>query len=86
MPHCIAGVPCSRPAVGVQLAFVRAGSTTARVTTRSGGAYRLALGPGLYAVRLVTPTRIGRGLEPETVRVTRAHWAWQNFSIDTGIR
>jgi hypothetical protein len=85
-PVCVAGRPCSRPAVGVPLVFVRTGAIAARVVTRTGGAYRLALRPGVYAVRLATPTRIGRGIEPATVRVTRARWSRQDFSIDTGIR
>lgn len=85
-PVCAAGQPCSEPAKNVTLAFSRNGRVVRRARTNDHGRYRVALPPGLYAVRLTPRPRIGRGLEPVRGRVVRAHFRRLDFSIDTGIR
>jgi hypothetical protein len=83
-PVCQAGMPCSAPAVGVELVFSRSGHVAARVKTVKGGAYSVRLAPGGYTVRVQPPTGIGTGIRPATVRLrvsTRV-----DFFIDTGIR
>jgi hypothetical protein len=78
-------IPCMRPAAGVVLAFSRADAVQARVTTVSDGSYRVALAPGLYAVRVVRPTGVRR-LTPATVRLYPSQVKRLTFYLDTGIR
>ena len=85
-PVCVAGQPCSAPAKNVVLVFSRNGRVVRRVTTNEKGRYRVALAPGLYAVRLKTRQSIGRGLEPAHARVVANRFRRVDFSIDTGIR
>ena len=85
-PVCVAGQPCSEPAKNVLLMFSRSGRVVRRVTTNEKGRYRVALAPGLYAVRLKTRQSIGRGLEPLRARVVANRFRRVDFSIDTGIR
>src|ERR671933_1778431 len=73
VPVCTVGQPCSEPAKNVTLVFSRNGRVVRRARTSDQGRYRVALAPGLYAVRLVPKPRIGRGLEPVRARVVRAH-------------
>jgi hypothetical protein len=86
MPVCMVGKPCSAPAKGVVLVFVRAGRVAARVTTALDGRYRVVLAGGAYSVRTAVRTTIGRGLEPRTVAVPRNRFARLDFLLDTGIR
>jgi hypothetical protein len=79
-PMCVAEQPCTKPAVGAVLVFSRAGHEVARTTVGSGGAYRIRLESGPYAVRT-----LHRRVEPATVRV-RSRMRREDFSIDTGIR
>ncbi len=85
MPVCIAGQPCSKPAVGVRLIFLRNGDAAKSVVTGAGGTYRLQLAPGTYSVRVAGLSRIQR-LSPATVVVRRGVFTRQAFLIDTGIR
>ena len=87
-PVCVAGQPCSEPAKDITLVFVRNGRVARRAKTNDRGRYRVALAPGLYAVRLPTGQRmtIGRGLEPTHARVVANRFRRVDFSIDTGIR
>ena len=85
-PVCVAGQPCSEPAKDVTLVFSRNGRVVRRARTNDQGRYRVALLPGLYAVRLTPKPSIGRGLEPVKARVVRARFRRLDFSIDTGIR
>jgi hypothetical protein len=85
-PVCAAGQPCSEPAKNVMLVFSRNGRVVRRARTNDQGRYRVALAPGLYAVRLTPKPSIGRGLEPVRARVVRARFRRVDFSIDTGIR
>ena len=85
MPVCIAGQPCSKPAVGVKLTFMHDGVAARSVVTGPQGQYRIQLRPGTYAVRVAGLSRIQR-LSPVTVVVRRGVMARQAFVIDTGIR
>ena len=80
-PVCVAGQPCTAPAVGAVLVFSRGGTTVARVTVHANGSYRIGLAPGRYAVRSSY-----RRLEPTTVLVRTGAPKRVDFSIDTGIR
>jgi hypothetical protein len=80
-PVCVAGQPCSAPAVGAVLSFARAGHVVARVKTKAGGRYKLVLSPGLYSVRTYR-----HRIEPATARVRAGTMKRLDFSIDTGIR
>jgi hypothetical protein len=84
-PVCQIGVPCSAPAVGAVLVFSH-GSFTVQVRTGAGGRYSVRLAPGVYTVRVSPTPKIGRGIEPRDVRVTRSVFSRVDFSIDTGIR
>lgn len=86
MPVCIAGKPCSAPAPGVRLQFVRDGHVVAATTSGAGGRYRVVLRPGRYAVRVAPAPKIGRGLEPRSVTVPRGRVGRLDFLLDTGIR
>jgi hypothetical protein len=83
-PVCSMPEPCSEPAKGAVLAFVRSGHI-ARVRVDANGRYRVSLVPGTYAVRVTPPAGIGRGIEPRTVVVGRRD-VRRDFMIDTGIR
>jgi hypothetical protein len=85
-PVCVAGQSCDGPAKNVTLAFVRNGRVVRRTTTNELGRYRVALAPGLYAVRLQVKQRIGRGLQPTRAHVVAGRFRRLDFSIDTGIR
>ena len=85
-PVCTAGQPCSEPAKDVMLVFSRNGRVVRRARTNDQGRYRVALAPGLYAVRLTPKPSIGRGLEPVRARVVRDRFRRVDFSINTGIR
>jgi hypothetical protein len=84
-PVCMPRVPCMRPAVGVVLAFSRAGVVRARVTTAAGGSYRVALAPGTYAVRVTRPKGVHR-LSPSAVSLSAGQVKRTTFYLDTGIR
>ena len=86
MPVCKAGTPCSEPAVGVLLIFSRGDRAVARVRSGAGGRYSVRLAAGRYTVRLDPTARIGFGLRPAAVRVTRGVDRRLDFAIDTGIR
>ena len=85
-PVCTAEQPCTEPARNVTLVFFQNGQVVRRVKTNDQGRYRVALAPGVYAVRLTKKPSIGRGLEPVRARVMRARFRRVDFSIDTGIR
>jgi hypothetical protein len=85
MPVCVAGQPCSKPAAGVTLTFMRRGTAVKSVVTSQTGTYRVRLPAGIYVVRLTTRSRIQR-LKPSAVTVPHGVMAHRNFVIDTGIR
>jgi hypothetical protein len=84
-PVCQVGKPCSEPAVGTVLVFSRAGTVAVRARAGAGGRYTARLVPGLYAVRVSPPQRIG-GLKPSQVRVRAGSPRRVDFQVDTGIR
>jgi hypothetical protein len=84
-PVCQAGVPCSKPAAGLQLVFARAGGSTVTVRTDAKGRYSIRLARGTYTVRVTPPRTIGRGIEPHTFTV-RGTTERRDFDVDTGIR
>jgi hypothetical protein len=84
-PVCSMTEPCSEPARGATLAFVRGSHVVARVHVDARGRYRASLAPGRYVVRVVPASRIG-GIRPATVRVVRGADTRRDFLIDTGIR
>ncbi len=83
-PVCRVGVPCSKPAVGVRLEFVRGGRVVRSVVTGARGAYRVLLPPGTYALRVEPRSPVG-GVKPATVTVGSALRRVDVF-VDTGIR
>jgi hypothetical protein len=85
-PVCAAEQRCSEPAKNVTLLFARNGRVLGRSTTDAMGRYRVALPAGAYRVSRTVPPRIGRGIEPDQVRVRAARYVRVDFSIDTGIR
>jgi hypothetical protein len=85
MPVCQMGKPCSEPAVGTTLVFSRGGTVAGRARAGAGGRYTARLVPGLYAVRVSPPQRIG-GLKPSQIRVLAGAPRRVDFQIDTGIR
>lgn len=84
-PVCQVGVPCSKPAVNLQLVFTRTNGAVIKVRTGAKGGYSVKLPPGIYTVSLLPPRTIGRGISP---RKFTAHGATQrlDFDVDTGIR
>jgi hypothetical protein len=84
-PVCEEGVPCSAPAAGVVLVFVRNGVEAARTKTLHNGSFRVVLAPGTYVVRSLRKVPIG-GMHPRTVTVRQGRFAVVRLSIDTGIR
>ena len=84
-PVCEEYVPCSAPAAGAVLVFVRNGVEAARAKTLSDGSFRVVLAPGTYVVRSLRKFPIG-GMHPRTVTVRQGRFAVVRLSIDTGIR
>jgi len=84
-PVCEEGVPCSAPAAGVVLVFVRNGVEAARSKTLLNGSFRVVLAPGTYVVRSLKKFPIG-GMHPRTVMVRQGRFSVVMLTIDTGIR
>jgi hypothetical protein len=85
-PVCRAEEPCSEPARHVTLLFSRNGRVLGRSTTDAVGRYRIGLPAGSYRVSRPVSPRVGRGLEPDQVRVQAGRFSRVDFMIDTGIR
>ena len=85
MPVCREGVPCSAPAPGYTLVFLRGGIRVATSTTTDAGTFRVALKPGLYIVRSLRRSMFG-SLPPSTVRVLAGRFTVVGLEVDTGIR
>lgn len=85
-PVCRVGVPCSVPAAGARLLFVRHHHVIAQVRVRKNGSYAVRLAPGVYTVVVRPLPRIGTGIRPQRVRVLAGPPRKLNFWIDTGIR
>ena len=80
-PTCHRGMPCSKPAPGVKLVFLRDGRRVASATTNKRGRYRIRLSHGRYAVRVGA-----RALKPAMVSVPSGRFAPRNFTYDAGTR
>jgi hypothetical protein len=85
-PVCRDTEPCEEPAAGVVLRFSRVDAVVVRVTTGSGGAYRVKLRPGRYSVTTPSNRRPGTGLTPRLVRVPVGRVARVDFHLDTGLQ
>jgi hypothetical protein len=84
-PICFEDDPCTRPAAHVVLAFSHNGRVVARVKTQSNGRYQVRLTAGVY--RVSAPAyRIGLGVTPKNVWVSKNRVARANLTIDTGIQ
>jgi uncharacterized membrane protein len=84
-PVCEEGIPCSAPAAGVALVFLRGGVRVATVVTSKAGAYRVVLPPGTYVVRTLRKPAFG-GPSLRRVRVPPGRFVVADIEIDTGIR
>jgi len=84
-PVCEEGVPCTAPAAGVVLVFVRNGVEVARSKTLPDGSFRVVLAPGTYVVHSLRKFPIG-GTHPRTVTVRRGGFTVVRLTIDTGLR
>lgn len=85
-PVCRAEERCDARAANAKLLFFRKDVQVASVRTSATGTYRIAIGPGRYAVRVAFRGGFGRRLQPSSVRVLPGRFLQVNFSIDTGIR
>jgi hypothetical protein len=85
-PVCVAGRPCTQPAVGAVLVFSRGGRVVARTRAGTGGRYAIRLSPGYYSVQNAPAAKTGTGLRPRRVHVARGVYGRLDFTIDTGIR
>jgi hypothetical protein len=85
-PVCVQGAPCSKPAAGVTLRFVRHHHVAARARVRESGSYSVRLAPGIYTVLSAPRSSIGTGVRPHRVRVFIGPPRQLDFFIDTGIR
>jgi hypothetical protein len=81
-PVCSDTTPCSGPAKGVTLSFLRGGVVVRRVVTDENGLYRVLLRYGPYTVR----ANRGMSIRPTQVWAHRGLVAKLDFAIDTGIR
>jgi hypothetical protein len=84
-PVCSTEEPCEAPAAGILLQFKRDGMVVAAVKTTPAGSYSVTLRAGRYAVQ-VARRRVGTGLSPRVVRVSRGRIARVDFHLDTGIQ
>jgi hypothetical protein len=85
-PICRIGVPCSAPAAGAKLVFMRNGRVAARVRASARGVYAVRLAPGTYTVTVSPSPGVGGGIRPSSVHVASGVYARLDFAIDTGIR
>jgi hypothetical protein len=85
MPVCMVGKPCDAPAAHLLLRFQRS-ATTVLVRTDGTGHYRVHLAAGIWAVSTAKPSKIGRGVEPRSVRVRGGRDSRVDLHVDTGIR
>jgi hypothetical protein len=82
-PVCLQDDPCDGSAPGVTIAFWRDGRLVKRVTSGTGGRYRVTLVSGTYSV--TSPSMRSRVL-PSRVRVFAGSLRHVDFFVDNGIR
>jgi hypothetical protein len=80
-PVCYPESPCTAPAAGVTLTFVR-GAAARSTRTNANGRYSIHLAAGTYTVRVGAAASYG----PRSVRVSRGRMSTVNIVLDTGIR
>jgi hypothetical protein len=85
-PVCRVGMPCSEPAVGIELVFSRRGRAVGFARTAGGGRYSVRLPAGTYDVAQRPAAKIGTGIRPQQVRVVGGSSRRVDLFIDTGIR
>jgi hypothetical protein len=83
---CVQDEGCTGPTPGVTLVFTRATGASKKVTSDSGGSYRLTLRPGVYAVTSPQAARAGGGVTPASVRVYAGRYRRVAFVVFTGIK
>jgi hypothetical protein len=81
-PVCQPKSPCTTPAAGIHLTFVR-GSVVRHTRTNRRGRYSIRLAPGRYTVRVAAA---GASYSPRKVTVRARRMSVLNIDIDTGIR
>jgi len=84
-PVCTVGTPCTKPANGLHLVFVRDGHRAASVITDRRGRYRVRLSDGRYVVRTGADDGVGQ-LRPSSATVRGGRFIGRNFTYDSGIR
>lgn len=81
-PLCRPSRPCTAPATGVLVNFVRRG-VVHRIRTGMRGRYSIRLAPGRYVIHIAGAQF---GYSPRSAKVPRGRMAVLNIQIDTGIR
>jgi hypothetical protein len=85
-PVCQVGKPCNEPYAGAVLVFRRNGVVAARARSDAKGHYSVRLRLGTYSVSMAVRPKIGSGVKPQTIRLSRAVSTRIDFYVDTGIR
>jgi hypothetical protein len=84
-PVCQVGKPCNEPMAGAVLVFRRNG-IAARARSDAKGHYSVRLRLGTYTVSMAVRPKIGSGVKPQAIRLSRAVSTRIDFFVDTGIR
>jgi hypothetical protein len=85
-PVCQVGKPCDEPYAGAVLVFRRNGVVAARARSDASGHYAIRLRLGTYTVSMAVRPKIGSGVKPQTIRLSRPVPTRIDFFVDTGIR
>jgi hypothetical protein len=85
-PVCQVGTPCTAPMAGAVLVFRRNGVVAGRARSDAKGHYSVQLRLGTYTVSMAVRPKIGSGVKPQTIRLSRPVSTRINFFVDTGIR
>ena len=78
---CAPETPCTAPAAGVLISFVK-GGVVRHVRTNARGHYSIRLTPGTYAVHIAAQF----GYIPMSAKVSRRKMSTLNILIRTGIQ
>ena len=85
-PVCQVGKPCSAPMAGATLVFRRNGVVAARARSDANGRYSVRLRLGTYSVSMAVRPKLGSGVKPQAIRLSRPVSTRIDFYVDTGIR